>query len=648
MITFFRRFFQSKIGIAVTLAFLGLIAFAFASMDVANTATFGGVAGGDRVATVGDKRISTSDLDAEVRTQLSRLRQENPTLTMEQIVAEGGVEQILDQLLQGWAIADYAEAMGLRAGSRLIDSEITAIPGLRAADGTFDQNAFRNALNQRGLSEDGLREDIMLSLLAQQTVLPASQGAKLPQGVLDRYAGLLGETRRGVVASLPAADYAPTGVPGEGVIAAYYRANIEDYRRPERRVLRYGTFDVDVLGELPAPPAAAIQRRYQRDASVYAARELRSFTQLIAPTQAAAQAVVDEVRSGVSLEQSARSKGLTTTTLSELDRSAISGRASAAVAQAGFAASRGSLSTPAQSGLGWYVLRVDDVQQIAGQSLAQATPVITQQLVEETRRNELNELTSRIEDEIADGRSLSEVADDLGVELVTTPPLLASGQVYGKQEAAPQILMPAISVGFEMDEGDPQLGEIAAGEEFLIFDVAEITPSAIAPLSEIAERVESDWRTAQGMKAAAAAATRVRDKVRGGMTLAAAIEEESPNLLAPAPITLSREQFEEQARAAQGNVPRPLSLMFAMAKGTVKRTQQPQTDRWFVVQLQDITPGRLAGDNALSQQVLEQLRETAAQEISAQYIAGIESTMDAEINQDGLDAVIDQLTGRSS
>ena len=34
MLQLFRNFFRSKIGIVVTLAFLGLIAFAFASMDV--------------------------------------------------------------------------------------------------------------------------------------------------------------------------------------------------------------------------------------------------------------------------------------------------------------------------------------------------------------------------------------------------------------------------------------------------------------------------------------------------------------------------------------------------------------------------------------------------------------------------------------
>jgi peptidyl-prolyl cis-trans isomerase D len=54
----FRNFFKSKIGIAVTLGFLALIAVAFASSDVANTGTFGGIAGGDRVAIVGGEKVS--------------------------------------------------------------------------------------------------------------------------------------------------------------------------------------------------------------------------------------------------------------------------------------------------------------------------------------------------------------------------------------------------------------------------------------------------------------------------------------------------------------------------------------------------------------------------------------------------------------
>ena len=47
MFQFFRNFFKTKLGLAISLAFLGLIALAFASADVSSTGTFGGIAGGD-------------------------------------------------------------------------------------------------------------------------------------------------------------------------------------------------------------------------------------------------------------------------------------------------------------------------------------------------------------------------------------------------------------------------------------------------------------------------------------------------------------------------------------------------------------------------------------------------------------------------
>ena len=62
MIQFFRSFFQSRIGVGVTLGFLVLMAFAFASADISGSGTFGGIGGGEKVATVGKRTVTTSAL----------------------------------------------------------------------------------------------------------------------------------------------------------------------------------------------------------------------------------------------------------------------------------------------------------------------------------------------------------------------------------------------------------------------------------------------------------------------------------------------------------------------------------------------------------------------------------------------------------
>jgi len=643
MIQLFRRFFQSKLGIVITFAFLGIIAFAFASMDVANTGTFGGVAGGDRVAVIGDRRIDAADLAVNANSELDQMRAQNPTISMETFAAQGGVERVLQQMISRWSIAEFAETIGLRAGNRLIDSEIVSIPAFRGVSGEFDPEAFRMALSQRGLNEAAVREDLAMGLLARQVLVSAGYGARPPLSMAQRYAQLLGETRRGSIATLSAGAFAPAGNPSAAQLQQFYDANREDYIRPERRVLRYASFGQEAFGTQAVPTEQAVARRYQRDIASFQPSERRGFTQLVVPTQAAAQAVVAEVRGGLSLEASAQSKGLATATIAAVDQTALAGASSAAVAAAAFAAERGALATPAQGGLGWYVLRVDTVEREPGRTLAQARADIVRQLTDEQRRTALNEATARIEDEMAEGRSLAEVAEELGLTLQTTPPITAAGLIYGTANPAPAALAPIISLAFEMEEGEPQLAETVPGESFLIFDVGGVTPSATAPLAEIREDVTLGWRRDRGMAGAAAAAERIIARTAQGQTLAQAVAAEEREL--PAPQTLN---MDRRTLAAQGQVPSPLMLFFSMAEGTAKRLPEEPSGRWFVVQLDEIETPELAANDPIVTGTLQQLASAAGEEYAEQLVKAIEGGLKVETNQAAVDGVIAQLTGAAN
>src|SRR5690349_23965330 len=65
-------------------------------------------------------------------------------------------------------------------------------------------------------------------------------------------------------------------------------------------------------------PYTTLFRSYNRDRANYAAVERRRFTQLVAPTQDAARAIVAEVRGGQSLDVAAREKGRSEEHTSEL------------------------------------------------------------------------------------------------------------------------------------------------------------------------------------------------------------------------------------------------------------------------------------------------------------------------------------------
>ncbi len=643
MLHFLRSFMTSKVGVIITLAALAVIAFAFAVADVANTGTFGGVAGGDRVAIVGDAKISTSELSSAVSSDLEQYRRENPTATMESYIASGGMERTLSQMLDRIAIAEFGRQYGLRAGHRLVDSELIQIPAFHGPDGRFNESAYRTALAQQGISEELLRADVAAGLLARQVLVPVSLGASIPRPLITRYTALLRERREGVIGFLPSDAYAPNDGPSDAQLQAYYTAQRDDYLRPERRVIRYTTFDESALGNLRAPTDAEIAARYNRDSAEYAASERRRMTQLVVPTEAAAKAIITEVASGQSLAAAAQGKGLAVTQIGPLSQAELAEQSSAAVAQAAFAAEQGAIAAPARGALGFYVLRIDAVERTPARSLAQVREEISAKLAAEQRRAALADMSSELEDEISRGSSLSDVAAKLGLSVSSAAEVLASGQIYGKPgETVPEVIRPVVSTAFDMREGEPQLVEATPGRSFLIFEVSDITPSTAPPLAEIRDSVAAAWKRSEGASRAKEAADRVMKRVRSGRTVAEAMAEESVSLPPPDAVNMDRMQLGQTER-----IPSVLVLMFSMAKGTSKRLEAPNNNGWFVVKLNDIKAPDVAGDDPMIEGISRELGEAAENELAAQLVAAIKDKVGVERNQSAINAVEAQLTGRN-
>ena len=645
MLTFFRNIFKSKIGLAITFGFIALIALAFASSDVAGTATFGGVAGGDRAALVGDERIATAELSSAAGRAVDQIRQQDPTITMPAFIAQDGLDQVVDQLVDRAAISEYAKLMGLRAGDNLVNSEIMSIPAFRGADGNFSQDAYEGVLAQQRLSDSEVREDLATGLLAEQILTPLEGGAFMPDKLIRQYASLLRERRTGSLVLVPSAVFAPTEDPSEEQLQTFYDENRERYIRPERRILRYATFGPDSVDERIEPSAEEIQARYERDAAIYGAQETRSLAQFIVPTQQAANAIRERVNSGTSFVAAAREANFAISTSERVTQTDLASTTNAEVAASAFAAALGEVAVPARAPLGWYVIQVTDIQTTAARSLAQATPAISEQLRTEKRAAAIADLSAEIEERLDAGEALSQVADELDLELRRSPPLTADGQVFGaaRQQPLSPILRPAIDTAFQMDEEEPQLAEVVPGQAYLIFEVTDITPSAAAPLDEIKEQVTITWRLSEGMAQASEASDRILERLRSGEagSLQAALSAEEKRLPSAEQINLGREQIIAQ----QGRVPPALALMFSMAEGTSKRLEAGNDLGWFIVDLKEITTDPIADEDPILTATRTQLQIAMSDEQTQQLVQAMRNELGVELNDSAIEAVRRQLSG---
>jgi len=645
MISFFRNFFQSKIGLPIFIGFLILVALAFAASDITGS-TFGGVSGGQRAALVGEDSIDTAELSSTAQSALTRAREQNPTITMPVFLADGGLDQVLDQLIDRYAIGAFAEKYGLRAGENLVNSEILQIPAFKGPTGEFDEEIFRQALERQRISDTILRRDFADGLLAQQLLLPALASPQMPRKVAQQYASLLQERRSGNIALIPSALFADEDAPGDDVLQAYYDENREQYLQPERRVLRVATFGAANVDANVEASEAEIAERFEANKEQYAESETRDITLFVVPTEPAAQALVEQIRSGAkSLEAAAAEAGFSTTQAEGVDRDRYQEIQSFAAAEAAFKAGRGEVADPARGPLGFVVARVDAIEVTPARTLAQASEEIAQQISAEKSAAALADLSARIEEAVDTGTALSEVAEEFDLELQTTPQLLADGRNFEDPRSQPNpALRSILDTAFALDESQPQLDEIVPGAQFIVYEVIEVNEAAAAPLEEIKERVSADYVRAQGSRLAREAADRVLEKVRGGESLASAISAEKDGLPPVDTVTLTRQQL---LRETRGNVPPALVLLFSMAKGTTKVLEAPRDAGWILVDLDEIEVEALEEDSPLLDQTLAQLTPAVSGEYTQQLTKALREEVGVDINQGAVDAVRRALQGES-
>lgn len=643
MISFIRSLINSKIGAFVALLFIGMIAVAFALGDVSGSGNFGGLSGGN-VARVGDRNITLGELSDALENRLKSERQNNPTLDMASFVESGGLDSTLEQLINRYALAEFGEEYGIAVSDRLVGSEIRKIPGAMGLDGKFSAEAFRAFAQQIGVSEQAIRDDLAQNLFAQQLLPTAASGPMAPDGVVLPYSSLVLEQRSGQVASLPSSAFFPAAPPSEPVLAKYYKDNAAKFTIPEKRAVSYAIFDKNIIAARAKPTSADIAAFYKANAARFAASQSRNISQVIVPTEAAAKSVVAQASGGKSLAEVANGLGLSVTSTNNVTKSNLAGSASAAVADAVFAAPQGSIAKPARGKLGWAVVRVDKINQVAAKSIEQARNEMEAELTKTRSEEMLTEMTSEIEDAFADGSTIADMAKQNGLKIETSPKLLANGRDISNPAYKPipemQVILPA---AFQLEtNGEAQLIEIVPGERFAMIAIADFEEAAPPPLASVRAIVQQQWALAEGAKGARAAAERIRKAVDSGMALTAALAAANVNGAQIEAINGTRADLSRQGQP----IPPPLAMMFAMKKGTAKTLQGGADRGWYVVSLTDIKKGDASGNSEMLRERKLELSGLMQNEYGAQLVGAAAKAVGVDKNSDGIAELRARLTNR--
>ena len=630
MLTSFRRLSKSKAGTAVVVLFLVVILASFAVGDISNLSQGGGGLTRGTLVSVGDEQLTEAQLQTVFQRELARLREQKPDATYADLAPQ--FDEIVNSLVQERTLKAYAREHGLLPSKKLIDAEIVKIPSVRGLDGKFSEPAYRAFLAQQRLTDADIRNEITTSLLQRLLLSPLAANTRIPLGVARPYASMLLEEREGEVALIPAASFRGGAAPTDAELSAFYAQNRQRYLVPEQRSLRLAPIGAAQLGAT-APTEAEIAAYYKANQANYGVRETRVLSRVSIASQAQATQIAANAKTS-SFAAAAAPAGYSAAdvSLGPQGRDDLTRLAGAAVADQVFAASAGAIVGPVKSNTGWDVVKVERIDRGAGRSLPSVQAEIAARLAADKRKEALTDLVARIEDQIGEGRNFSEIASANKLTVTQTPPLIANGQslrdpAFKLPGASPQLLRDAFAM---TPDEDPVVETLPGDAGYLLLQVAEILPAAAPPLAQIRDRVTGDFLVRRALDRARAAANLVVAKANSGVPLARAMADAKiTGAPAAAPLKVRRLQLAQ----LQGRVPAPLQMLFSLAPGKARLVGAPDSQGYFVVKLNRITPGDASTQPNLIATVQGDFNRAASEELAVQFLLAAQKSLGVKRNE---------------
>lgn len=645
MLTNFRRIIFSTPGKIVALLLLVALGVGFAMMDVQNLGVGGPSANGALVQ-VGDKKLTQQEMQDRLNNALERVRQQQPMLDMAQFVRTGGFDQVLNQVIDGMALEEYAAEHGMVVSPAAIDGQIASIPAFQGFDGKFSQQRFDQFLSEQRITAEQVRSDIRRETLVQWLMAPIANPGPVPAELALPYASLMLERRKGSVGYVPIGAIAPGNPPTEAELQAYYKKNVGRYTLPERRVVRYAVVTPTQFEAGAKATEAEIAAEYKKNAAQYAASTRRNLAQTIVADENAAKAIAAKVKAGTSMADAAKAAGLQASTVPNAEKEAFARASSPAIANAAFAGAQGTVVGPLRSQLGWHIVKVEGIEQVAGKSLDQVRGELAETIAKTKLATALADVRAKIDSEIAGNATFDELVAGSKLKAETSAPLFPDGRATTGGETAPDPTLAQIAqAGFSMEPtDDPQLVALGSEGAFALVKTDRVVAAAPRPLAEIRPTVADDLVRSRQLDGARKAANAIVAKLTKGMPIAQAMKESGLTLPPIQPLDASRGQLAQMG----DQLPPPVRLMFSMAEKKAKAIPAPERGGYWIVQLDDIEEGNAKGNAALIGQTRGQLGQLIGNEYVEQFAAAARKAVKVKRNEAAIAALKAQLSGQAT
>ncbi len=438
------------------------------------------------VATVGDTEVNVNDYYSALRQELRGYQaQTGQPMPLTQAIALGIDRNVLARMVTSAALDNEATNIGLSVGDARVRTEILATPAFQGLDGKFSRDNYRDALRRAGMSEaeyeDKIRAETARTLLQGAIV----NGTAAPVAMTDAFVEYTRQRRNFSWIKLDnSALSEQVPEPTDEQLKTYYGANAAAFTVPEKKHLSYIWVTPDMIVGKIEVSEEDLQKEYDSRADEYSKPERRLVERLIFPDEDAAKSAKTRLDAGeASFEDLIKDRGLT---LLDIDLGDTTIDALGDAGEAVFAMDTPAVIGPLNTNLGPALFRMNGILPAQTTSLDDVREQLQSELAIERARRQIAASITDIDDLLAGGANLKEVADETDLELGQID--WAEGDSDGIagynafREAAAAVQDGDYAEAKELDDGG-----------IFALEFVETIPPALKPLDSVMPDVISGW-----------------------------------------------------------------------------------------------------------------------------------------------------------
>lgn len=608
------------------LILVGLLVISFAIWGIADI--FRGY-GGQTLIQVGDTTITPQDY---LRTQQEVLRamsqQAGRSLSLQEARALGLDKQVLERLVGGAAVDTHAKHLGLGISDDALLAQIMKDPAFQDVSGNFSPIAFQAALRNIGMSEAGFLYSMREQNLRRQLLTTIGEVANSPQVLVDALNSYNEERRVLNYVLVPASAAGDVAAPTEEQLKTFYENHQAKYTQPEYRKVGVLAVTPETVKDQVNITDADLRASYEAQKDKLGTPERRRIEQISFPDVAAAQAAYDKIQSGTDFLDVAKERGLSQTDI-DLGTVSQSELADSIVAEQAFKLEENAVSEPITGKLGGVVLvRVTKIEPGKTKTFEESKADLEKEILKDRASGAIFDMHDRVEDELAAGATLSEVADKLKLNYE----LIDQVDREGRKPDGSTVTLPAqkdvLNGAFATEPGIENDPIDARDEGVVWYEVLGITPEQIKPFDQVRDEVEKDWRADELRNQTAKYAQDLVTALNSGSkSLDDVAKELNTQVLPTEP--LKRDDITVNV------LPPAVAQAFTLPKGGYGSAASGVGEGRIVFKVEDIVaPAAL--DERTTKRLKAQLGLLLSEDTIAEYFGALEQRYGVSINQQAL------------